>query len=213
MDVEKFGPFLQNQRKKKGMTQGELARKLYVTDKAVSRWERGIGFPDIKLLEPLAEALDISVAELLRAEREEPVTREQLTAFADEGKRRARYRRGIAVCRIVTMLLVGIVAYYGIRVPEPWWIHPLALILIWGSRLCVLRLLRRAFRPEICRPQPVAYHVMFVTYGAGLMTRIFLKNLESQMDWYAASLWDTAGAIIMIVGLVGMFFNDNELDD
>lgn len=50
------------------MTQAELAEKLHVTDKAISRWERGVGFPDIKLLEPLAEALELTLTELLKCE-------------------------------------------------------------------------------------------------------------------------------------------------
>lgn len=51
-----------------GMTQAELAEKINVTDKAVSRWERGLGFPDINTLEPLADALGIEVVELMRSE-------------------------------------------------------------------------------------------------------------------------------------------------
>ena len=51
------------------MTQADLAAELQVTDKAVSRWERSIGFPDINTLEPLADALDVSVLELMRSER------------------------------------------------------------------------------------------------------------------------------------------------
>ena len=53
------------------MTQLELAQELKVTDKAVSRWERGKGFPDISLLVPLAEALDITVLELMNSEKRE----------------------------------------------------------------------------------------------------------------------------------------------
>jgi len=71
MDVQKFGAFIQNCRKDLGMTQGELGAKLNVTDKAISRWERGVGFPDIKLLEPLAGALQISIQELIRCQRME----------------------------------------------------------------------------------------------------------------------------------------------
>ena len=212
MDIEKFGPFIQSCRKRKQMTQEELAQKLHVTDKAISRWERGVGFPDIKLLEPLAQALDLSVAELLRAEREEPVTQETLVVFADEGKRTAQYRQGLRVCRIVTMVLVAIMAYYAGQIPEPWWIHPLALLLLWGSRLCVEMLLRRAFRPEIYRPQPAAYHVMFAVFGAGLMMQVFKRSIEIQFDFYATILWDQVGSILMIAGLVGMFFNDKQLD-
>ena len=68
MDVQQFGAFLQSRRKALGMTQSDLAEKLNVTDKAISRWERGVGFPDIKLLEPLANALELSLTELLKCE-------------------------------------------------------------------------------------------------------------------------------------------------
>ena len=66
MDAERFGTFIQQRRKELGLKQADVAEILHVTDKAVSRWERGIGFPDIKLLEPLAEALELSVTELLQ---------------------------------------------------------------------------------------------------------------------------------------------------
>ena len=69
MNAEKFGTFIAKCRKEKGMTQLELAEKLMVTDKAVSRWERGKGFPDIGLLLPLADALDLSLTELMCSER------------------------------------------------------------------------------------------------------------------------------------------------
>lgn len=69
MDANKFGSFLAQLRKEQNMTQAELANKLQVTDKAVSRWERGIGLPDISTLEPLSEALHITVLELLRSEK------------------------------------------------------------------------------------------------------------------------------------------------
>lgn len=55
-------------RKEKGLTQKELAEKLYVTDKAISKWERGINFPELMIIENLAEELDVSVIELLSLE-------------------------------------------------------------------------------------------------------------------------------------------------
>ena len=67
MDAEKFGAFIAVCRKEKNMTQAELAQKLKVTDKAVSRWERGKGFPDISILVPLSDALDISLPELMNS--------------------------------------------------------------------------------------------------------------------------------------------------
>ena len=69
MDAHKFGAFVAECRKERNMTQAELASKIQVTDKAVSRWERGVGFPDINTIEPLAGALEVSVLELMKSER------------------------------------------------------------------------------------------------------------------------------------------------
>ena len=57
MDNMKTGQLIRDLRKEKGMTQKELADKLHITDRAVSKWERGLCAPEISLLEPLAEAL------------------------------------------------------------------------------------------------------------------------------------------------------------
>ena len=69
MDAKTFGTFISKIRKENHMTQAELAEKISVTDKAVSRWERGLGFPDINTLEPLAEALGITLIELMKSEK------------------------------------------------------------------------------------------------------------------------------------------------
>lgn len=76
MEAKEFGRFIAGMRKEKKMTQAELAEKIHVTDKAVSRWERGLGFPDIQTIEPLAQALGISVLELMRSERQEKAKEE-----------------------------------------------------------------------------------------------------------------------------------------
>ena len=65
MDAKTFGAFLAQVRRAQGLTQAELAEQLHVTDKAVSRWERGVGLPDINTLEPLADALGLSLADLM----------------------------------------------------------------------------------------------------------------------------------------------------
>lgn len=61
MDAKEFGKFISQLRKEKQLTQAELGKKLQVSDKAVSRWERGLGFPDISTIEPLADALGVTV--------------------------------------------------------------------------------------------------------------------------------------------------------
>ncbi|MFQ7550131.1 MAG: helix-turn-helix domain-containing protein [Blautia marasmi] len=69
IDKERFGAFLLELRKEKGYTQKQLAEKLFVSDKAVSKWERGLSLPDITLLGPLADILGVTVTELLQARR------------------------------------------------------------------------------------------------------------------------------------------------
>ena len=68
MDRYITGAVIRKLRENKHMTQEELAEKVFVSSKAVSKWETGQGFPDISLIEPLAEALGISVIELLSGE-------------------------------------------------------------------------------------------------------------------------------------------------
>lgn len=69
IDRENFGKFIQELRKEKGYTQKELAQKLFLSDKAVSKWERGISLPDIQILIPLADILGATVTELLEGKR------------------------------------------------------------------------------------------------------------------------------------------------
>lgn len=68
MDNYVTGSAIRNLREAKGMTQAQLAEKIGVSDKAVSKWETAKGLPDITLIEPLSKALGISVAELISGE-------------------------------------------------------------------------------------------------------------------------------------------------
>lgn len=68
MDTMSVGKRIADLRKAKGMTQKELAEILHITDGAVSKWERGINFPDVSLIEHLAVALDTNVLTLLSLE-------------------------------------------------------------------------------------------------------------------------------------------------
>ncbi|MBR1391198.1 MAG: helix-turn-helix transcriptional regulator [Lachnospiraceae bacterium] len=74
MNAIEFGHFIAQQRKAVGLTQKELAERLLVTDKAVSRWENGHGYPDIETLEDLSKALEISLVELMHSKRNEADT-------------------------------------------------------------------------------------------------------------------------------------------
>lgn len=124
MDAQKFGAFVAAVRKEKNMTQAELAAKIQVTDKAVSRWERGLGFPDINTLIPLADALNLSVLELMRSEKinEKEATDNQANeAIADTldiavAQRKAERKHlwlvaGLAAVLMVILLLIDFIGW------------------------------------------------------------------------------------------------------
>ena len=69
IDNAQFGSFVAQLRREKGYTQKQMAQRLCISDKAVSKWERGLSLPDISMLLPLAEALEVSVTELLESRR------------------------------------------------------------------------------------------------------------------------------------------------
>lgn len=69
MDTKKFGAFLKELRKEQGYTQNQLAEKLSVSNKSVSRWERGINMPDMDILIELSDLYKVSIRELLSGER------------------------------------------------------------------------------------------------------------------------------------------------
>lgn len=65
IDKQEFGAFVARLRKERGFTQKELAQRLFISDKAVSKWETGVSIPDTALLIPLSELLGVTVTELL----------------------------------------------------------------------------------------------------------------------------------------------------
>lgn len=71
MSNKTIGEIISSLRKEKGMTQNDLAEKMNVTDKAVSKWERNLSCPDVNTIPKLAEILGISVEELLNAQKKE----------------------------------------------------------------------------------------------------------------------------------------------
>lgn len=115
MDAALTGQLIAARRKEKGLSQTELAERLHVTDKAVSRWETGRGMPGIDSLEPLAEALDLTVSELLAGR---PLTAEELPKAAggqivEQMRAGARgLRRGILAALLAVALAAGLYVSY-----------------------------------------------------------------------------------------------------
>ena len=107
MNIERTGRFIAELRRDKQFTQAQLADSIHVSDKAVSRWETGRGFPDIDNLEALSECLDVSIAELIKGERiNAPVSGAELNDIASDG---LSLTRSLIAKRKVTSTLLGFV--------------------------------------------------------------------------------------------------------
>ena len=111
MNKEQLGVFIAENRKAAGLTQKDLAARLHVTDKAVSKWERALSYPDVTLLEPLAEALEMGVEELMACRRaavkkeEEPVM--ALLEISRENMEKER-RRNIRQVLLAMLLMLAV---------------------------------------------------------------------------------------------------------
>lgn len=116
MDAVKTGALIAQARKEKALTQKDLAQALHVSIQAVSKWERGLNFPDIALLEPLAEQLGLTVSELLSGERNAPAGEELVRSSLRMGVRqlggKARHWKQLFVALAAAVLCLGAVFGY-----------------------------------------------------------------------------------------------------
>ena len=163
MDNIKFGRFIRESRQAKGMTQKQLAELIHVSDKAVSKWENGAGFPDIKILEPLAECLGVSLLELMQSERmagdqidkeeAEQAVADAITQSkqAEEWKRRmwkVRLLLGACACGILYLVCVGVGYLAGTKsgqvsvilskAADSAWYESPVLFYVWAGVLVIL---------------------------------------------------------------------------
>ena len=108
MDQIMIGKFIANERKRKGYTQKQLSEKLEISDKTISKWERGNGFPEVSLLLPLCNELDITVNELLSGQR---VPEDDYTEKAEENmvnlvREAQESRKKIIMSAMVALLVI-----------------------------------------------------------------------------------------------------------
>ena len=128
MNTKQTGAFIAALRKEKGMTQEQLAGSLYLSHTTVSKWERGLGFPDVSVIEPLAETLGVTVTELFRGQREADISSEGEQAARDAlrltkmTRRREKLLKWLAAfCLVLTAAGVLFFALWrsSLRLPDP----------------------------------------------------------------------------------------------
>lgn len=126
MDNNKIGKNIASLRKAKKLTQQQLGDKLFVTDKAVSKWERGLSLPDITILENLAKELDTDIYDILQIEKENDIDIESL--LVDERKNlKKNLKRKIVIYMLPIALLFYILLFklipFGYNIEHPRYAH------------------------------------------------------------------------------------------
>jgi transcriptional regulator with XRE-family HTH domain len=110
MNAAKTGALIAQMRKEKGLTQRELAERVYVSVQAVSKWELGKNFPDLSLMEPLSDILDLTVSELLAGERGEApkdeLVRDTLRLGEEQFRPKIKRWRGLFIAAAIVLAAV-----------------------------------------------------------------------------------------------------------
>lgn len=147
VDKARLGAFIAGERKRLGLTQKELAARLYISDKAVSKWERGLSIPDVGLLIPLANLLGVTVTELLSGRRilpdsgmgmeeVEQVVKKALSVNGEAvevGRVAKRHRRLIWIgCTLAALFELWVMVWFMRPIPESTWVLVLLAVIFGG---------------------------------------------------------------------------------
>lgn len=198
---EKIGKFICEQRKSQGLTQKDLANKLGVTDKAVSKWERGLGYPDIELLIPLAKILGVSTNELLMGEKNGASSQAETEDIANEtfhysttktvsktNKMKRYLFGGISIAFLIAIMTCVICDYF-INEGLTW--SFIVIISLVASWLLLLSLFKS--KEKVIRSFLIRLSVIIIPYLAALS--IILKS----------PLVFSLGTSISVASLVGLW--------
>ena len=116
MNNQKTGKFIAELRKAKNLTQKALATQLFVSDRAVSKWERGLSFPDIGLIEKLARILEVSISEVLNGEKIDNINQEKSDEIIKESLPlfKKQYLKNLIATIIIIIALGLSIGYFGV---------------------------------------------------------------------------------------------------
>ena len=230
MEKEKIGKYIRKKRIEKGMTQQQLAEKIQVTEKAVSRWETGRGVPDISLLEPLAEELHVSVTELLNGEErvQEEAVHDTKAHMADiditnvieyvQENRKEKYNTGFKIgiwCLVVSLVLFLLYLREAYRFQGNYFGTMIRMTVISGIFLLGEMVLERCYLEKLeerRKRKKEVLAVLFIYYVVMLMNLTFLERTQTVTD-YNIVPFRTIGTVLLsgnvyaiVINIFGNFF-------
>ncbi len=163
MDMKKTGQLIRCLRRELGITQKDLAEELHVTDKAVSKWERGLSCPDVSLLSPLAARLGVSVEELLQGGTGTSVSDPSKVSVLEKTsftpRRRALFQKYAPRIYILLLLISGVICVicdWAISGALTWSLYPILSFILAGV----------VFFPLLaCGAQVILYSLIALSLG------------------------------------------------
>ena len=230
MEKEKIGKYIRKKRIEKGMTQQQLAEKIQVTEKAVSRWETGRGVPDISLLEPLAEELHVSVTALLNGEErvQEEAVHDTKAHMADiditnvieyvQENRKEKYNIGFKIgigCLVVSLVLFLLYLREAYRFQGNYFGTMIRMTVISGIFLLGEMVLERCYLVKLeerRKRKKAVLAVLFIYYAVMLINLTFLERTQTVTD-YNIVPFRTIGTVLLsgnvyaiVINIFGNFF-------
>ena len=110
MNQKKIGRFLKELRKEMGITQEEVAEKLDVSSRTISRWETGANMPDISLLVNIAEIFNVSIPEIINGERKSEIMEKETKKVAEAMSDYATAEKAVVLKRVKVISIIGLVS-------------------------------------------------------------------------------------------------------
>lgn len=184
---QKFGEFLMQLRKEKNLTQKELGERLFVSDKTVSKWERGLSMPSVSLLIPIADIFGVTVTELLKGERiSNQLTIEEVEALVTSSIDLSAEEKG-GLAKSKKWWLIGYLAAVAIVIIELLVMFILKLNVHWNDVLLVegLGVLFGAWLCCLAKEQlPTYYDEHKISYVSDGVFRLNLIGLSfNNSNW------------------------------
>lgn len=192
MNQEKIGKFIAYCRKEKNMTQEELAQKLHLTDKAISKWENGRCLPDLSILEPLSKTLDVSINEILSGEK---IKEEELKDHTDKNiidvvnysdKKIKRIKRTIKVSSIIMIIALATLMFASDydHIKEGKKPNFMFLVSKKDNKYTYLGLGSKLVREVAAEETDPLYYDKKVEFGLWLITwKVSIKDLKPEDVW------------------------------
>ena len=193
MDQKKIGSFLRELRKEQRITQEDLAEKLNVSSRTISRWETGSNMPDISLLIEIADFFDVSIPEIINGERKSEKMDEEVKEVAEKLSDYADAEKVNIIKEIRKLSIGGVIALIAYFIIDTTGTASQNIILGKISLYC----------------ETLVYVtvIMIALYSTGLLSKIQRKNKNTRFDGLPKAVrMFTAGVVAFAVAVVLKLF-------